>query len=372
MKQKKSKDHRPIVVLTLLGFIAAAFGMGVAWLTSSSPPKEQEVHEAAKPKVAPTGQPDGVAGQPRLGNYWVATPMAPTGSSGGYSSATPVSTPDKRRFVTGDYPRADLLIEAADVAKPEVGARSRVLDVRYRTKYLARHIAGAVWVDLYAWAKAFTAGQDSSVWEEKIGALGIDLDTPVIIYDDGPGKDAAHLWWILRYWGVKDVRLVNGGWCSWLFEGRPQEDVEPKVAARPITLRPDPDRLAQKYQMLEVVKNRGEQIIDARSDAEFRGERETARRNGAIPTATNLQWSTCIDSQTWRFKSSEQLAELFRAAGINPARPTITYCQSGDRAAAMAFALELMGAKKVRIYYPGWAEWGNANDTPLALDAKTK
>jgi thiosulfate/3-mercaptopyruvate sulfurtransferase len=280
--------------------------------------------------------------------------------------------PARQYFIADDYPRANLLMEVADVDKPEVSAGSRVLDVRNQTKYLARHITGAVWVDLSAWAKAFAAGQDSSIWEEKIGALGIALDTPVIIYDDGPGNDAAHLRLILRYWGVKDVRLVNGGWCSWLFEGRKQDDVEPKITARPITLWAAPARLAQMDQVLEVAQTGREQIIDARSSAEFRGETETARRNGAIPTAKNVPWSTIFDSQTWRFKSPKQLAEQFRAAGIDPTRPTITYCRSGDRAAAMAFTLELMGAKRVRVYYPGWAEWGNAADTPLALEPKMK
>src|SRR5262249_40278117 len=112
------------------------------------------------------------------------------------------------------YPRADLLVEAADLAKPE-SARFRILDVRPRASFADGHIPGAVWVDVDAWSKAFSAGQDASVWAKLIGAVGIDSDATVVIYDDNKSKDAARVWWILRYFGVKDVRLLNGGWSAW-------------------------------------------------------------------------------------------------------------------------------------------------------------
>jgi thiosulfate/3-mercaptopyruvate sulfurtransferase len=267
------------------------------------------------------------------------------------------------------YP-TDLLIEATEVAKAEVAHHFRVLDTRPRSVYLSRHIPGAVWIDINGWANAFGANPDPSDWEKKIGALGISLDTPVIIYDRGPSKDAAHLWWILRYWGVRDVRLLNGGWGAWLFAALPQSNVEVHAQAQPIQLRPDPARWAQKDQVLKVVQTRRGQILDARSELDFSGNGDTARRNGAVPTAKNLNWATSIDWQTWRFKSPEKLTEQFHAAGIDLTQPTITYCNSGDEAALMAFTLELMGAKNVRNYYRGWEEWGNADDTPVVTHAK--
>ena len=77
-------------------------------------------------------------------------------------------------------------------------------------------------------------------------------------------------------------------------------------------------------------------------------------------------------SKTGRFKSAGDLARLFSATGIDLERPAITYSHSGDRAALMAFALELMGATNVRTYYQGCAEWGNAADTPVATPAAKK
>src|SRR5262245_31820410 len=83
------------------------------------------------------------------------------------------------------YPRPNLLIEPAELAKPDVAKRYCLLDARPRKDYDAGHVPGAVWVDPEAWAKAFADGQDAKAWAERIGKLGIaDAETRVAIYDD--------------------------------------------------------------------------------------------------------------------------------------------------------------------------------------------
>jgi thiosulfate/3-mercaptopyruvate sulfurtransferase len=269
------------------------------------------------------------------------------------------------------YPRASLLVEAADVTKPE-NSRFRILDARQRASYRDGHIPGAVWVDHEAWAKAFNAGQDAETWAKLIGGLGINADTPVIVYDVNRAKDAARIWWILRYWGVKDVRLLNGGWTAWRAADGAVARGETAVAARSVKLTPEAARLSSKGQLLESLREGSGQVIDARSTQEFCGEAVTAKRNGSIPGAKHFEWSDVIDAKTQKFKSAEELTKLFREAGIDPDRPAVTYCQSGGRASVMAFALELMGAKGVRNYYKSWAEWGNADDTPIAKPTPKK
>ena len=95
-----------------------------------------------------------------------------------------------------------------------------------------------------------------------------------------------------------------------------------------------------------------------------------AERGGSIPGATHLEWSDVLDPKTRRFKTPATLAKLFKDAGVNLGRPQVTYCQSGGRAAVLAFALELMGAREVRNYYRSWSEWGNAADTPVVTPKK--
>jgi thiosulfate/3-mercaptopyruvate sulfurtransferase len=263
------------------------------------------------------------------------------------------------------YPRAELLIEASELAKPPTGKQFRILDVRDKAKYKEGHIPNAVWVDVTAWGKAFASGQNQAAWAKRIGELGIDNDMHAVVYDDNLTPSAARVWWILHYWGLKDVRLLNGGWKAWQTSGVPVATDETTFPAREVNLPPRADRLATKDQVLESLKTKQSQIIDTRSKAEYCGEKAMAKRNGAIPGAVHLEWSEVIDQKSQRLKGANELAKLFQEKGIDLNRPAVAHCQSGGRAAVMAFALELMGAKDVRNYYKSWAEWGNADDTPI-------
>jgi thiosulfate/3-mercaptopyruvate sulfurtransferase len=274
---------------------------------------------------------------------------------------------------SADYPRPDLLVEPAALARPVEGNRVVVLDAREKAKYAAGHVPGARWVDHAEWAKGFADGNDTAGWSKRIGSLGIAADTRVVVYDDNRSKDAARIWWVLRYWGVKDVRLLNGGWLGWERGKLMTETGEQRVAAVPFTAVAAPDRLATQDDLLKSLGGGKLQIIDARSEKEFCGiDALTNKRAGAIPGAKHLEWIDLIDKDTHRFKPPADLAKLFDSAGVRLDRPTATHCQSGGRAAVMAYGLELMGAKDVRNYYKSWSEWGNAADTPVVTPAPKK
>ena len=112
------------------------------------------------------------------------------------------------------YARPELLVEPAQLAKLDAGKDVRILDARGHGKYIEGHVPGAVWVDATTWARTFASHQDTGKWAKLIGDLGIDLDKPTVVYDDASAKDAARIWWILKYWGVRDVKLLNGGWIG--------------------------------------------------------------------------------------------------------------------------------------------------------------
>ncbi|MGA2034814.1 MAG: sulfurtransferase [Thermoguttaceae bacterium] len=273
-----------------------------------------------------------------------------------------------------DYARPELLMEPTALAKPEVAGQFVVLDARAKKAFDENRLPAARWVDAAAWAKAFGPGTDAKAWGRLIGSLGIDPDSKVVVYDGSSSKDAARIWWILRYWGVADVRLLNGGWPGWKTAGLPIEAGKPQAPApRSFPATSQAKRLATKGQLLDALKQKSLQIVDARSQAEFCGtDRQVNKRAGAIPGAKHLEWSDLIDKTTQRFKSADQLRTLFREAGVDLERSTASYCQSGGRAAVMAFALELMGAADMRNYYASWGEWGNADDTPIVVPAPKK
>jgi thiosulfate/3-mercaptopyruvate sulfurtransferase len=269
------------------------------------------------------------------------------------------------------YARPDLLVEPADLMKPATAKKFVILDVRGKASYQSGHVPGAIHVEAGRWASAFGNGTDRAGWARRIGNLGIDSDTPVVVYDASRNKDAARIWWILRYWGIKDVRLLNGGWDGWQAAGGKMESAE--YAPRPCKaeLTPGSQRIATRSQLMLLLKaGKAGQIVDTRSEMEYCGEALTAKRNGAMPGAKHLEWSATLDPKTGRFKSPAELAKLLEDAGIDPKKPSTTYCQSGGRASVMAFVLELMGGKPARNYYRSWAEWGNDADTPIVKPKK--
>ena len=268
------------------------------------------------------------------------------------------------------YPKQELLAEVEDVSTGKSGVSLLLLDSRPRKEYVAGHIPGAIWVNHSDWAKSFADGKDNQGWSERIGALGINLESTVVVYDDAQSKEAARIWWILRYWGVNRARLLNGGWPAWKKTGSHLADMETRPVATNPRLTPNPGRLATKDQIMNSRNPSTAQIIDTRSAAEHCGDLKMAIRNGSIPGAIHLEWSEVIRKDDGRFKTADELTKLFSASKIDLNNPQITHCQSGGRAAVMAFAMELMGGKQVQNYYKSWAEWGNAEDTAIEIPKK--
>jgi thiosulfate/3-mercaptopyruvate sulfurtransferase len=263
------------------------------------------------------------------------------------------------------YPRGTLLVEAAELAQSSAGAAHRIIDVRPKAQFDTGHVPNAVWVNLSSWDNAFAESQDAEQWTKRIGDAGIDVDTKVVVYDDVNAKDAARAWWILRYFGIRDVRILNGGWKEWQRAGGHVSKDVAQVEQKSPKLAPEKARLAHKTDVIQAIENKQVQIIDARSKGEYCGTTTTAKRNGAIPGAVHSDWVELVDQTTGRFTSAAELTKIFTANGIDIQRPAMTYCQSGGRASVMAFVLELMDAKEVRNYYWSWSEWGNADDTPV-------
>jgi thiosulfate/3-mercaptopyruvate sulfurtransferase len=267
-----------------------------------------------------------------------------------------------------EYAKPELLVEPADLS----AGGFVVLDARPADAYSSGHAPGALPVDAAAWAKAFDQGQDVEGWQQRIGALGLTPESKVVIYDDNLTKDAARVWWILRYWGFEDVRLLNGGWKGWQSaSGEIETKANAPAASTAPELKPLADRLATKEQILASLDAKDLQIVDTRSAAEHCGDEKLRNpRGGAIPGAKHLEWDDLLDPETGRFLPAPVLADVFAKSGVELDRPTATHCQSGGRASVMAFGMELMGAKNVSNYHRSWHEWSHAPETPVVTPEK--
>jgi thiosulfate/3-mercaptopyruvate sulfurtransferase len=265
------------------------------------------------------------------------------------------------------YPNARILVEADAVSKLDPKT-TVVLDARDERAYLEGHIPGAVRLPVADWGKAVPDTPEA--WARRLAQLGIKGDTPVVVYAGADVRDAARASGLKKYAGAEDVRLLNGGYPAWQKAGgKAETTANVAKAVEPGKPAAGTGRLAEKKDVQAILKDQSSQILDARSEGEYCGTAGAATRKGHIPGAVALEWSDLLTPDQ-KFKSPDELKKLFADRKVDLDKPAVTYCQSGGRAAVLAFGLELMGAKHVRNYYKSWAEWGNAGDTPVEVPKK--
>ncbi|MBI2880150.1 MAG: sulfurtransferase [Candidatus Tectomicrobia bacterium] len=268
------------------------------------------------------------------------------------------------------YARADLLAEPAWLTANLESPRIRIVDLRPEEEYRRGHIPGAVWLSLDE-IRATRRGVGKMVapakdLERVLGRLGIDAGTTVVAYDDSAGLNAARLYWTLEYAGHTSVKILNGGLGAWVSSGGKLSREVPRVAPKRFRANLNPKVLADAQGVRERIGKGGAALVDARSPAEYRGEKSGSRRAGHIPGAVNVEW---IEEVLWggdkRWKSPESLRALFESKGVTRDKEVVVYCQTLHRAAHTFFTLRLLGYDKVLGYDGSWEEWGNREDLPI-------
>ena len=279
------------------------------------------------------------------------------------------------------YARPEALVGtdwlAAHLADPHV----RIADASFklpgitptaRQDYDQGHIPGAVFFDIDDICEPGTSLPhmipSPDLFAQKIGALGIGDGDRVVAYDSAGLSSAGRAWWMLRLFGHHNVAILDGGLPKWRSDGRPVDAAVPSPPQRRFTARFDPSLVRAKRALIENLTTRGDQVIDARAAARFEGAAPEARpglRGGHIPGSRNVPYELVTDPRTRQLKSADELARLFREAGVALDRPMVTSCGSGVTACALAFALHLIGHPGAAVYDGSWSEWGLPGDTPI-------
>ena len=236
-----------------------------------------------------------------------------------------------------------------------------------RMMYRESHIPGAVFLDLdqdLADRSDLSKGRhplpDPRVFVQNLARVGIGQGKRVVAYDDKAGSNAARLWWMLRWIGVRDGAVLDGGIIKWKVEGRPLESGEPQTFSRvePFDANADRSMIFDKTQVEDAITS-GFMLVDARSGERFRGEREPIdARAGHIPGARNAPWEQNITSDAVPImKSADELRRIYQRLGIANASPVVCYCGSGVTACHDILALELAGFPGAKLYPGSWSEW---------------
>jgi thiosulfate/3-mercaptopyruvate sulfurtransferase len=210
-------------------------------------------------------------------------------------------------------------------------------------------------------------------FEDLCGKSGISDNTTVVLYGDNNNWFAAYALWQLKYFGHKDVRLMNGGRKKWELEGRAfTKDAAQPTATHYKAGSADESVRARREIIFDTLDKKNRYLVDVRSPDEFSGKviappgmSETAQRGGHIPGAASIPWSKAANDDG-TFKSYDELVKLYEGQGVKSDRETIAYCRIGERSSHTWFVLKyLLGFEKVRNYDGSWTEWGNLVDAPI-------
>ena len=256
----------------------------------------------------------------------------------------------------------------------------RIVEVDYDpiTNYELGHIPGSV---LVQWKADINDPITRNIlskqaFEELLQKIGVDNETTVALYGDFNNWFEAFAFWVFKYYGFNDVRLINGSRKKWLLEDRPiTKEIQSNLNGNyKVAKEQEPDKNIRVY--LDYVKNTlgSKSLVDVRSPKEFTGEitappeypTEHAQRGGHIPGATNIPWSQAVNDNDGTFKSVGELTTLYESKGITPDKEIIAYCRIGERSSHTWFVLKyLLGYPNVKNYDGSWTEWGNLIANPI-------
>ncbi len=276
----------------------------------------------------------------------------------------------------------NVLIDVDELAALlESGSPPVLLDVRWalgdphgRNHYEDGHLPGAAYVDLeteLAGPPSPQAGRHPLPAIDDLQAAarrwGIRDGSSVVAYDDVSATSAARAWWLLRWAGVQDVRLLDGGLGAWRASGRPVESGTVRPPAGDVTLRPGGMPVVDADAAANLA--RSGTLLDARAAERYRGEVEpvdpvAGHIPGAVsaPTTENLE----VGGQ---FRDSGELRQRFASLGVDPAAPVGVYCGSGVTATHEVAALAIAGIDAA--LYPGsWSQWSNDPSRPVATGGR--
>ncbi len=278
---------------------------------------------------------------------------------------------------------SDFLVTTDWLEKNLNNPKLRLIEVSVDTGVYERgHIQGAVnfkWhTDLVDPVKRDIASKEN--FEKLLRQAGVNNDSTIVIYGDSNNWFAAWGAWVFDVYGVKNVKLLDGGRKKWEAEKRPLTPLATKVTAG--TIKVSDANNALRARLIDVVavanKKSDTALVDIRSPDEFSWKRfllqlaskKLAIRAGHIPGAVNVPWGQAV-AEDGTFKSPEELKKVYAAVGIDGKKPIITYCRIGERSSHTWFALSKILGYNVKNYDGSWTEYGNSVGNPVINTAGT-
>ena len=273
------------------------------------------------------------------------------------------------------YANPDALVSTEWLAQNLDDPSLRIVEVDEAvTLYDENHIPGAVawnWSsDLHHPVRRDYLDKDG--FSALLAAAGVGDDTTVILYGGNNNWFAAYAYWLLKYRGFDNVKLLDGGRKKWEIESLPLTTDVPSIAPTRFRIE-GADRPQIRAFRSDALSSQGTaSFIDVRSPEEFSGAKlapdhlpqEQPYVGGHIPGASNIPWSKAAN-EDGTFRSAAELREIYGAA-LSGGGEVIAYCRIGERSSHTWFVLtELLGQDSVRNYDGSWTEYGSLVNVPV-------
>ncbi len=271
------------------------------------------------------------------------------------------------------YAHPEVLVDTDWVANNTPNGSRKIVEVDYDPEngYRKGHIKDSI---LVWWKRDINDPLTRDIISKKqfevlMSKNGIKPDTELILYGDFNNWFAAFAFWVFKYYGHENIKIMNGGRKKWELENKGYTTDEPQLQSTDYKSGPPDEGLrAYLFDIKRALDKQDSVMVDVRSPKEFSGEitappeypMEHAQRGGHIPGANNIPWATAVNDADGTFKSVEDLKQIYQSKGVTPDKDVICYCRIGERSSHSWFVLKyLLGYPKVRNYDGSWTEWGN-------------
>ncbi|CAD8147939.1 unnamed protein product [Paramecium octaurelia] len=244
-------------------------------------------------------------------------------------------------------------------------------------EYKKSHIPGAIRFDIDA-----NSLQETSLphmlpktedFERSVSDMGISNNDRIVVYDGMNIFSSARVYWQFKYFGHKDIAVLDGGFPAWVRENCAVSDAPPLIREAKYKATPQVHMLRQLDFILKNIENqnkgkRGDQVLDARPAPRFNGEVPEPRpglSSGHMPYSTSLPFSQLIDQKTGLMKTPEEIKEILNSLNVDVNRNIVCSCGSGVTASVIYVALERIGLKNISLYDGSWSEYAATKDVEI-------
>ena len=269
--------------------------------------------------------------------------------------------------VFADLPR---IIQPADLVQRLDAPELILVDLSPAEDYLAGHIAHARWVDSKRTQRAGEPVPGLAPELSQLNALFSEIghrdDATYVVYDNEGGGWAGRFAWLLDVIGHDNWHYVDGGRQAWIADQLPLSKENSNIEPTPVQLSINTEPTATREYVQQRLGADDVAIWDARSPAEYRGEKLLAQRGGHIPHAVNLEWTSAMDPARG-LRLRQDLTSVLAELGITADKEIITHCQTHRRSGLTYLIARAMGFPRVKAYAGSWSEWGNTPDAPIEL-----